>query len=51
MKISVCVPKGSLARGGFSQQLECGIQRSESSPEGSFALIPRPVARWAETTP
>ena len=33
---------------GFSQHLECGIHRSESSPEGSFALIPHPVARWAK---
>ena len=38
-------PARALARAGFSQHLECGIHRSESSPEGSFALIPRPVAR------
>ena len=44
-------PARALARAGFSQHLECGIHRSESSPEGSFALIPRPVARWAKTTP
>ena len=44
-------PVRALARAGFSQHLECGIHRSESSPEGSFALIPRPVARWAKTTP
>ena len=41
-------PARALARAGFSQHLECGIHRSESSPEGSFALIPRPVARWAK---
>ena len=44
-------PARALARAGFSQHLECGIHPSESSPEGSFALIPRPVARWAKTTP
>ena len=44
-------PARALARAGFSQHLECGIHRSESCPEGSFALIPRPVARWAKTTP
>ena len=44
-------PARALARAGFSQHLECGIHRSESSPEGSFALIPHPVARWAKTTP
>ena len=44
-------PARALARSGFSQHLECGIHRSESSPEGSFALIPHPVARWAKTTP
>ena len=44
-------PARALARAGFSQHLECGIHQSESSPEGSFALIPRPVARWAKTTP
>ena len=44
-------PARALARAGFSQHLECGIHRSESSPDGSFALIPRPVARWAKTTP
>ena len=44
-------PARALAREGFSQHLECGIHRSESSPEGSFALIPHPVARWAKTTP
>ena len=44
-------PARALARAGFSQHLECGIHRSESSPEGSFALIPRPVARWTKTTP
>ena len=44
------IPRGLLARAGFSQHLECGIHRSESSPEGSFALIPRTVARWAKTT-
>ena len=44
-------PARALARAGFSQHLECGVHRSESSPEGSFALIPRPVARWAKTTP
>ena len=38
-------PARALARAGFSQHLECGIHRSESSPEGSFELIPRPVAR------
>ena len=38
-------PARALARAGFSQHLECGIHRSESSPEGSFALIPQPVAR------
>ena len=38
----------ALARAGFSQHLECGIHRSESSPEGSFALIPHPVAWWAK---
>ena len=43
-------PAKALARAGFSQHLECGIHRSESSPEGSFALIPHPVARWAKTT-
>ena len=36
-------PERALARAGFSQQLECRIHRSESSPEGSFALIPHPV--------
>ena len=41
-------PARALARAGFSQHVECGIHRSESSPEGSFALIPRPVARWAK---
>ena len=44
-------PARALARAGFSQHLECGIHRSESSPEGSFTLIPRAVARWAKTTP
>ena len=44
-------PARALARAGFSQHLECGIHRSESSPEGSFALIPHPVARWTKTTP
>ena len=44
-------PARALARAGFSEHLECGIHRSESSPEGSFALIPHPVARWAKTTP
>ena len=44
-------PARALARAGFSQHLECGIHRSESSPEGSLALIPHPVARWAKTTP
>ena len=44
-------PARALARAGFSQHLECGIHRSESSPEGSFALIPHPVARWAKNTP
>ena len=44
-------PARALARAGFSQHLKCGIHRSESSPEGSFALIPRPVARWAKTAP
>ena len=44
-------PARALARAVFSQHLECGIHRSESSPEGSFALIPHPVARWAKTTP
>ena len=44
-------PARALARAGFSQHLECGIHRSESSPSGSFALIPHPVARWAKTTP
>ena len=44
-------PARALARAGFSQHLECGIHRSESSPEGSFALIPHSVARWAKTTP
>ena len=41
-------PARALARAGFLQHLECGIYRSESSPEGSFALIPHPVARWAK---
>ena len=44
-------PARDLARAGFSQHLECGIHRSESNPEGSFILIPHPVARWAKTTP
>ena len=44
-------PARALARAGFSQHLECGIHRFESSPEGSFALIPRPVVRWAKTMP
>ena len=44
-------PVRALARAGFSQHLECGIHQSESSPEGSFALIPRPVARRANTAP
>ena len=44
-------PARDLARARFSQHLECGIHRSQSSPEGSFALILNPVARWAETTP
>ena len=44
-------PARALARAGFSLHLECGINRSESSPDGSFALIPHPVARWAKTTP
>ena len=44
-------PARALAQAGFSQHLECGIHQSESSPEGSFALIPRPVTRWANTTP
>ena len=39
------------SRAGFSQHLECGIHRSESSPKESFALISHPVARWAKTTP
>ena len=43
-------PARALARAGFSQHLECGIHRFESSPEESFALIPHPVARWAKTT-
>ena len=29
----------------FSQHLECGVHRSESSPEKYFALIPHPVTR------
>ena len=41
-------PARALARAGFLQHLECGIHRSESSPEGSFDLIPHPVARWAK---
>ena len=32
-------PARALARAGFSQHLECGIHRSESSTSGSFALI------------
>ena len=44
-------PARALARAGCLQHLECGIHRSESSPEGSFALIPHPVAKWAKTTP
>ena len=44
-------PARALARAGFSQHLDCGIHRSESSPKGSFALILHPVARWAKTTP
>ena len=44
-------PARALARARFSQHLECGIHWSESSPDGSFALIPHPVARWAKTTP
>ena len=44
-------PARALARAGFWQHLECGIHRFESSPEGSFALIPHPVARWAKTMP
>ena len=44
-------PVRALARAGFSQHLNWGINRSESSPEGSFAFIPHPVARWAITTP
>ena len=43
-------PARALARAGFSQHLECGIHWSESSPEGSFALIPHLVARWGKTT-
>ena len=31
-------PARALARAGFSQHLECGIHRSESSPSGSFAI-------------
>ena len=38
-------PARALAQAGFSPHLECGIHRSESSPEESFALIPRLVAR------
>ena len=45
------IQRGLLARVGFSQHLECGIHWSESSPDGSYALIPHPVARWAKTTP
>ena len=41
-------PVRALARAGFSQHLECGIHRSESSPKGSFALIPHPVAGLAK---
>ena len=36
-------PARALARAGFSQHLEYGIHRSESSSEGFFALIPHPV--------
>ena len=36
-------PAMALARTGFSQHLECGILRSESCSEGSFALIPHPA--------
>ena len=41
-------PTRALAWAGFSQHLQCGIHPSESSPEGSFAIIPHPVARWAK---
>ena len=44
-------PARAFAQAGFSQHLERGIHRSESSPEGSFALIPHPVARLPKTTP
>ena len=30
-----------------SQHLECEIHQSESSPSGSFIIIPQLVARWA----
>ena len=43
-------PAMALAQAGFSQYLECAIHRSESSPKGSFTLIPHPVSRWAITT-
>ena len=35
-------PVRALAQAGFSHHLECGIHRPESSPQGSFALIPHP---------
>ena len=41
-------PATSSAEAGFSQHLECGIQRSDSSPKGSLALIPHPPARLAK---
>ena len=44
-------PARALAWVGLSQPLECWIHWSESSPVGSCALIPHPVARWATTTP
>ena len=44
-------PARALAQAGFLQHLKRGIHRSESSPEGSFTLIPHPVAKWAKTTP
>ena len=43
-------PAKVLAQAVFSQHLDCGIHHSEFSPEGFFALIPHPVARWAKTT-
>ena len=36
------------SKGIFVQHLECMIHHFESSPEGSFAIIPHPVARMAE---